>query len=223
MTTTRSQSHATKARSGAPERARKHPAKSIEAGRKKRFTALDKERSTKTHRINKSPSNERKRKRLEPKAESTTQTPANHAEGKTDHHPHRADAIHSTLHILLSRLHNSTSTICPSQIPRALHDAHPREYPDWRAMMDEVREAVWEEVRKGRVEVTQGGEVRRWEERGGIRGPIRVRRGREWDQWDAGGDGDGDEDGDGDVDGGQEQEKEKDQGEEMDEGEKVNG
>ncbi|WVW80372.1 hypothetical protein I302_102353 [Kwoniella bestiolae CBS 10118] len=88
----------------------------------------------------------------------------------------------STLYHLLSRLKSSESTICPSQIPRALHDSDPAAYPDWRGLMDPVREVVWDEVREGRVEVTQKGEVRRWEDRGEIRGPIRVRRGGEWDE-----------------------------------------
>ena len=46
--------------------------------------------------------------------------------------------------------------------------------------MDEVREIVWEEVEAGWVEVTQRRELRRFEEREGIKGPIRVRRGPGW-------------------------------------------
>jgi len=81
---------------------------------------------------------------------------------------------------LLSRLTSSSSTICPSQIARGLNKDHPARYPDWRAMMDPVRDIVWGEVRKGTVEVTQGGEVRTLEEREGLKGPIRVRRGEKW-------------------------------------------
>jgi len=81
---------------------------------------------------------------------------------------------------LLSKLTSSSSTICPSQIARGLNKDHPARYPDWRAMMDPVRDIVWEEVKKGRVEVTQGGEVRELEEREGLKGPIRVRRGVKW-------------------------------------------
>jgi len=81
---------------------------------------------------------------------------------------------------LLSKLTSSSSTICPSQIARGLNQDHPARYPDWRAMMDPVRNIVWEEVRKGTVEVTQGGEVRTLEERDGLKGPIRVRRGEKW-------------------------------------------
>jgi hypothetical protein len=82
---------------------------------------------------------------------------------------------------LLSKLTSSSSTICPSQIARGLNKDSPAQYPDWRAMMDPVRDIVWREVEKGRVEVTQGGEVRTLEERDGLRGPIRVRRGGMWD------------------------------------------
>jgi len=81
---------------------------------------------------------------------------------------------------LLSKLTSSSSTICPSQIARGLNKDYPAKYPDWRAMMDPVRDIVWEEVRKGTVEVTQGGEVRSLEEREGLKGPIRVRRGEKW-------------------------------------------
>ncbi|KAK8865687.1 hypothetical protein IAR55_000832 [Kwoniella newhampshirensis] len=90
------------------------------------------------------------------------------------------EPILAKLHHLLSRT-SAGSTICPSQIPRALHDSSPTTYRDWRSMMDEVREVVWEEVRDGRAVVTQRGEVREWEGRGEIRGPIRVRKGEKWD------------------------------------------
>lgn len=46
--------------------------------------------------------------------------------------------------------------------------------------MDPVREIVWKEVGRERVEVTQGGVVRSLEEREGLKGPIRVRRGEKW-------------------------------------------
>lgn len=81
---------------------------------------------------------------------------------------------------LLSKLTSASSTICPSQIARGLNKDHPARYPDWRAMMDPVRDVVWEEVRKGQVEVTQGGIVRTHEEREGLKGPIRVRKGEKW-------------------------------------------
>jgi len=81
---------------------------------------------------------------------------------------------------LLSKLTSSSSTICPSQIARGLNKDDPASYPDWRAMMNPVRDIVWAEVEKGRVQVTQGGEVRELEEREGLKGPIRVRRGLKW-------------------------------------------
>jgi hypothetical protein len=81
---------------------------------------------------------------------------------------------------LLSRLSSNSSTICPSQIARGLNQDCPARYPDWRGMMNFTRELVWAEVRKGRVEVTQGGEVRKWQDRNTLKGPIRVRRGEKW-------------------------------------------
>lgn len=88
--------------------------------------------------------------------------------------------VKQKMYELLSRLTSSSSTICPSQIARGLNKDYPARYPDWRAMMDPVRDIVWAEVKKGRVEVTQGGEVRKLEEREGLKGPIRVRRGEKW-------------------------------------------
>ncbi|WVF70868.1 hypothetical protein IAT40_005662 [Kwoniella sp. CBS 6097] len=96
-------------------------------------------------------------------------------------------AILKTLHTLLSHLRSADSTICPSQIPRALHADNPADYPNWREMMDPVRDIVWDEVRLGRCIVTQGGEERGYEENmvddkpgAGIKGPIRVKKGVEW-------------------------------------------
>lgn len=82
----------------------------------------------------------------------------------------------SVMYHLLSRLSAQTSTICPSQIARRLHELQPDDYPDWRLLMDPVRDVVWEEVASGKVEVTQGGVARSIEERAGLKGPIRVRR-----------------------------------------------
>lgn len=48
--------------------------------------------------------------------------------------------------------------------------------------MDPVRDVVWGEVQRGKVEVTQKGEMRDYEGRKDIRGPIRVRRGPRWEQ-----------------------------------------
>jgi hypothetical protein len=47
--------------------------------------------------------------------------------------------------------------------------------------MSFTRDVVWEQVQSGRVEVTQGGDVRLFEEREGLKGPIRVRRGQNWE------------------------------------------
>jgi hypothetical protein len=98
------------------------------------------------------------------------------------------------LYELISRTRPS-GTICPSQVSRALHSGDQAQFPDWRELMDPVREVVWEEVRRGRVEVTQGGNRREWEKRKEIKGPIRVRRGPRWDERCRGsGDGDDNED-----------------------------
>jgi hypothetical protein len=96
--------------------------------------------------------------------------------------PSNADKteILNTLYTLVSKT-SPNSTICPSQIPRSLHASDPKVYKDWRSMMEPVRNIVWEEVKKGFVQVTQGGVVRVWEEREGLKGPIRVRRGEKWD------------------------------------------
>jgi len=83
------------------------------------------------------------------------------------------------LYALLSRT-KENSTICPSQIPRQL--AKEGRVGEWRSLMPSVREAVWAEAKKGIVEVTQGGEVRKWEEREELVGPIRVRRGPKWSE-----------------------------------------
>jgi hypothetical protein len=96
--------------------------------------------------------------------------------------PSEADTreITQTLYTLVSKT-SINSTICPSQIPRTLHANNPTHYKDWRSMMQPVREIVWGEVKKGIVEVTQGGVVRCWEERNGLKGPIRIRRGEKWE------------------------------------------
>lgn len=82
---------------------------------------------------------------------------------------------------LLGKLSSAESTICPSQIPRALNKDSPSRYADWRALMQPIREVVWQQVEAGRVQVTQGGEVRPYEDRETLKGPIRVRKGPKWD------------------------------------------
>ena len=49
-------------------------------------------------------------------------------------------------------------------------------------MMDEVRRVVWDQVRSSKVQVTQKGQVREWDDRENVKGPIRVRRGEQWDE-----------------------------------------
>jgi hypothetical protein len=61
----------------------------------------------------------------------------------------------------------ATSTICPSEVARAVGGAA------WRDLMDPVREVARRLVDEGRVEVTQGGEV---VDPVAARGPIRIRR-----------------------------------------------
>lgn len=63
-----------------------------------------------------------------------------------------------------------------------MHADDKKIYPDWRALMDPVRDMVWQDVTVGKLQVTQKGEVRAYEERRGIKGPIRVKRGPKWDE-----------------------------------------
>ena len=58
-------------------------------------------------------------------------------------------------------------TICPSEAARSLAG------DEFRDEMDVVRDAAWELVDEGTIEVTQHGEP---VEREGLRGPIRLRR-----------------------------------------------
>lgn len=90
----------------------------------------------------------------------------------------QTDLIRSTLYTFLTNLREN-STICPSLVARKMHETQPALYPDWRSLMEPVRVVVWNEVEQGRAEVTQGGVVRGLEEREGLKGPIRVRRGKE--------------------------------------------
>jgi hypothetical protein len=114
------------------------------------------------------------------KAEARSKTnPAAARGNQLDDPKSKADALDKMNH-LLSRLSSSSSTICPSQIARGLNKDDSARYPDWRAMMNFTRGVVWEQVRDGRVQVTQGGEVREYEQRDLLTGPIRVRRGPEW-------------------------------------------
>ena len=66
----------------------------------------------------------------------------------------------------------ATSTICPSDVARAVDD-------DWRPLMQSVRDAAARLVERGRVEVTQGGEV---VDVTTAHGPVRIRLVRELDR-----------------------------------------
>ena len=108
---------------------------------------------------------------------STYSTTAHSSKDRLEHD------IRSNLYRLISRT-QASSTICPSQVARAMHADDPKVYPDWRALMDPVRDLVWGDVKVGKVQVTQKGEVREYAGRGDIRGPIRVKRGPKWDRVD---------------------------------------
>lgn len=72
-------------------------------------------------------------------------------------------------------------TICPSEIARALSDAELETLnaPTWRDTMDSIRLVLWEKRVAGEVEVMQKGEVVAAESLEDIRGPIRVRKGKD--------------------------------------------
>ncbi|KAJ6258667.1 hypothetical protein Dda_6715 [Drechslerella dactyloides] len=79
------------------------------------------------------------------------------------------------MHLLRSRqAKNSSSTICPSEVPRSLEKAGEIAPGTWRQHMDEVRAMVFRLRDEGVVEVLQQGQVVSvpLEE---VTGPIRVR------------------------------------------------
>jgi uncharacterized protein DUF3253 len=67
---------------------------------------------------------------------------------------------------LLSR-RDLAASICPSEVARAVGG------PNWRDLMESVREAARRLMRAGQVEITQGGEV---VDTNSVTGPIRIRR-----------------------------------------------
>lgn len=70
-------------------------------------------------------------------------------------------------------------TICPSEVARALSASELRAVgaSDWRDLMPEIRERVWDMRDRDEVEILQRGEVLGREVRiGDVRGPIRVRK-----------------------------------------------
>lgn len=64
----------------------------------------------------------------------------------------------------LTRKRGPKSSICPSEVVRALYD-------DWRPLMDTVREVAAEEVKAGRIRVTQRGNDVDIET---VKGPVRL-------------------------------------------------
>ncbi|KAG8989365.1 hypothetical protein FRB95_001407 [Tulasnella sp. JGI-2019a] len=87
--------------------------------------------------------------------------------------------LNTRLRHLLSSTKSPASTICPSQVPRALSTqelaivlGHPS--GDWRQLMDATRDIVYEMRERGELEILQRGVVVE-AEREDIRGPIRIR------------------------------------------------
>lgn len=66
---------------------------------------------------------------------------------------------------------NPSSSICPSDVARALTDEETR----WRALMPQVREVAKRMASKKFIRVTQGDSEVEIDEQ--LRGPIRLRRG----------------------------------------------
>ncbi|MDO9352992.1 MAG: DUF3253 domain-containing protein [Solirubrobacteraceae bacterium] len=79
--------------------------------------------------------------------------------------PHTDDDIRKTIDALLAQ-RDDGKTICPSEVARAL------EPDDWRPLMDQVRGVAVDEVRAGRLVITQGGEA----VEPPFHGPIRLGR-----------------------------------------------
>ncbi|MFN8077583.1 MAG: DUF2256 and DUF3253 domain-containing protein [Kineosporiaceae bacterium] len=93
---------------------------------------------------------------------------------------HRVDAVdraleEATLRLLGSRA--ASATICPSEAARAVGDTR-GDADGWRDLMEPARRAARRLVARGRVEITQGGRV---VDPSTAKGPIRVRRGPEFD------------------------------------------
>lgn len=95
--------------------------------------------------------------------------------------PESIALLNTHLRRLLSSTRSATSTICPSQVPRALSPqevaaalGRPAGGADWRELMDPVRDIVYAMRDAGEVEVLQKGAVVHTR-REDVRGPIRVR------------------------------------------------
>ncbi|MFE0521396.1 DUF3253 domain-containing protein [Streptomyces sp. NPDC058954] len=64
------------------------------------------------------------------------------------------------------------ASICPSDVAREVYEGDDE---GWRELMEPVRQAAWQLVAAGQVEVTQGGRPVAEAE---AHGPIRIRRAR---------------------------------------------
>ena len=90
---------------------------------------------------------------------------------------HKALILPHVQRLLSSREY--PKTICPSEVPRALTGSELKAagVSDWRALMPEVREILWEMRQRGEVEILQKGlpmtNILALED---IKGPIRARR-----------------------------------------------
>ena len=70
-------------------------------------------------------------------------------------------------------------TICPSEVPRALTATELKtlEVSDWRNLMPEVREMLWDLRQRGQVDILQKGSLVPDDvDLPDIKGPIRARR-----------------------------------------------
>ncbi len=87
-----------------------------------------------------------------------------------------------TLMPVIDRLLSSRDypkTICPSEVPRALTASQLKDLgaSDWRDLMPQVRELLWEMRQRGQVEILQKGSPLPSDiELKDLRGPIRARR-----------------------------------------------
>ncbi len=74
--------------------------------------------------------------------------------------------------ILALLAERAPKTACPSEVARALDPE------GWRDRMDEVRKAAARLAKRGKIEVTQRGEIVDLGAPGGVRGPVRLRLAR---------------------------------------------
>ena len=95
---------------------------------------------------------------------------------------HEKDAHREVLLSHLNRLLSAREypkTICPSEVPRALTATEMKtlDVSDWRDLMPDVRELLWDLRRRGQVQILQKGAlVPNDVDLRDISGPIRARR-----------------------------------------------